>query len=215
MKILITGGAGFIGVNTAKRCIQAGWDVVLLDNLSRKGADANLEDLRREGDFELVVADLRDAEKTRGCIQRHRDADLVLHLAAQVAVTTSVEDPITDSAINIGGTLNLLEGLRHVRFDGLLVFASTNKVYGKMDDVRVVEGDGRYAYEELVDGIGEGRPLDFHSPYGCSKGAADQYVHDYWTAPIWSRGSGVGGMVCHRRRYGAADHHFWRRQAGA
>jgi CDP-paratose 2-epimerase len=161
------------------RCLRDGWEVVLLDDLSRKGAEANLEDLRSAGEFELLVADIRDAAKMQECIQRHRDADLVLHLAAQVAVTTSVEDPLADSAINIGGTLNLLESLRHVRFDGLLVYASTNKVYGKMEDVAVEEKEHRYAYRDLVEGIGELRPLDFHSPYGCSKGAADQYVRDY------------------------------------
>jgi len=179
VKVVITGGAGFIGVNSAKRFLREGWEVVLLDNLSRKGAQANLEDLRTQGDFELVVADLRDLEKTKDCFRRHGNADLVLHLAAQVAVTTSVEDPITDSEINVGGTLNLLESLRQYGFGGLLIYSSTNKVYGKMDDVRIVDHGDRYAYGDLVNGIGEDRPLDFHSPYGCSKGAADQYVHDY------------------------------------
>lgn len=179
MKVVISGGAGFIGINAAKRCLRDGWEVVLLDNLSRKGAQANLDDLRRDGEFELAVADLRDFEKTNECFRRHGDADLVLHLAAQVAVTTSVEDPITDSEINVGGTLNLLESLRQGGFGGLLIYASTNKVYGKMDDVQIQELGDRYAYEDLDNGIDEDRPLDFHSPYGCSKGAADQYVHDY------------------------------------
>jgi CDP-paratose 2-epimerase len=179
VKVVITGGAGFIGVNAALRCLRDGWEVVLLDNLSRKGAHANLEDLRQKGDFELVVADMREGDEVHTRIERHRDADLVLHLAAQVAVTTSVEDPVTDSAINIGGTLNLLEALRSVSFEGLLVFASTNKVYGKMDDLEIIEVGDRYEYGNLPKGIGEDRPLDFHSPYGCSKGAADQYVRDY------------------------------------
>ena len=180
MKWLITGGAGFIGCHAAEQFHKAGHDVVVVDNLSRRGADANLEWLRSRGVAQFVKADVRDPRAMNDLLARHADADAVLHLAAQVAVTTSVADPRTDFEVNALGTLNILEAVRTVaKGRPAVLYSSTNKVYGNLEHVRVVEAGGRYAYENLPGGVDESEPLDFHSPYGCSKGSADQYVRDY------------------------------------
>jgi CDP-paratose 2-epimerase len=180
MTVLVTGGAGFIGCNVAHRLLVAGEHVRVLDNLSRKGVDKNvawLEENHRDG-FELVVADVRD----EGAVKRAlRGVDHVFHFAAQVAVTTSLIDPRFDFDVNARGTLNVLEAIRAQPEPPSLVYTSTNKVYGALDDV-ALRDEGRYvpADRELAaHGISEQRPLEFHSPYGCSKGTADQYVLDY------------------------------------
>jgi CDP-paratose 2-epimerase len=178
-KWIITGGAGFIGCHAASRFHAAGDRVVVVDNLSRRGADANLEWLRSRGVTDFVKADIRDAEAMRRVVGENADADAVLHLAAQVAVTTSVADPRADFDINALGTFNVLEAVRLAGGGPAVIYSSTNKVYGNLEHVRVVERDGRYAYEDLPEGVDESEPLDFHSPYGCSKGAGDQYVRDY------------------------------------
>lgn len=178
-KVIITGGAGFIGANAASRYLRRGGEVVCIDNLSRPGAQMNLEWLRTQGALTFSQTDVRDAAATRDVFAEHRDAKLVLHLAGQVAVTTSVADPRADFEANALGTLNVLEALRSARMRAPLFYASTNKVYGGMEGAHVVERGGRYDYEALPEGVGEEQPLDFHSPYGCSKGAADQYVRDY------------------------------------
>ena len=179
-KWIITGGAGFIGCHAAARFHEAGDRVVLVDNLSRRGADANLAWLRDRGLTEFVKADVRDAAALNDVLARHADADAVLHLAAQVAVTTSVKDPRDDFETNALGTFNVLEAVRTAAAGKpAVIYASTNKVYGNLEHVRVVERDGRYAYEDLPDGVAEAEPLDFHSPYGVSKGCGDQYVRDY------------------------------------
>ncbi|RMF35066.1 MAG: NAD-dependent epimerase/dehydratase family protein [Chloroflexi bacterium] len=179
MKALITGGAGFIGANLAHRLIGRGEEVILYDNLSRRGTEKNLAWLReRHGvdSFRLVRADVRDyptlAEVSRG-------VDVIYHLAAQVAVTTSVADPRTDFEVNALGTFNVLEAARHAGSDPIVLYASTNKVYGGMEEVVVVEEATRYRYRDYPQGVPETMPLDFHSPYGCSKGAGDQYTRDY------------------------------------
>jgi CDP-paratose 2-epimerase len=183
--ILVTGGAGFIGSNLADRLLREGHRVRLYDALSRAGTERNLAWLReRHGErLEFVHADIRDADRlTRAA----RDAAAVFHLAAQVAVTTSMVDPREDHDINIGGTFTLLEALRTrlVRSGERvpLVFASTNKVYGDLTDLDFVLEDDAYVPVDAAiraHGIGEMRSLDFHTPYGVSKGAADQYVLDY------------------------------------
>jgi len=176
---LITGGAGFIGSNYVSRLLERGEQVTVFDNLSRAGARLNLEWLRKtHGDksFELVVGDVRDA---RAIQDAAREASVIVHLAAQVAVTTSVTKPREDFEINALGTFNVLEAARASKKNPMLLYTSTNKVYGGMDDVRVVEQPTRYAYEDLPMGAAETQPLDFHSPYGCSKGSGDQYVRDY------------------------------------
>jgi CDP-paratose 2-epimerase len=178
-KWIITGGAGFIGCHAAARFHAAGDRVVVVDNLSRRGADANLAWLQKQGVADFIKADIRDAEAMRRVVADHADATAVLHLAAQVAVTTSVTDPRADFDINALGTFNVLEAVRLAGGGPAVVYSSTNKVYGNLEHVRVVERDGRYAYEDLPTGVDETEPLDFHSPYGCSKGAGDQYVRDY------------------------------------
>ena len=163
-RILITGGAGFLGVNAAIHLIKDGWGVTLLDNLSRPGTERNLKWVltRYPTRVTFVKEDVRNADALGHHVQNQ---DAILHLAGQVAVTTSLLDPNTDFDVNARGTLNVLEAVRNHNHDAPVVFASTNKVYGKLD-----HKDG--PCKEI-------QPLDFHSPYGCSKGAADQYVRDY------------------------------------
>lgn len=177
MNVLITGGAGFIGVHAANRFARE-HSVTVLDNLSRRGSEANLRWLQGQRDVEFVQCDIRQAEVLT-IVVRNTRPDLVLHLAAQVAVTTSVADPRTDFDINAVGTVNLLEAVRQHAPKAVLLYASTNKVYGGMEDTGVVLRNGHYQYSDLPYGVGEDQPLDFHSPYGCSKGAGDQYVRDY------------------------------------
>jgi CDP-paratose 2-epimerase len=178
MKLFITGGAGFIGCNSADYFLQQGHEVVVFDNLSRKGGPANLEWLRaRHGErLHFVSGDIRDYEVLAAAIG---GADAVLHLASQVAVTTSVQNPREDFEINALGTFNVLEAVRHECPDAAVLYASTNKVYGGMEGAKVVLDNGRYRYANYEHGIPETYPLDFHSPYGCSKGAGDQYMLDY------------------------------------
>jgi len=166
-RYLITGGAGFIGVNYVHRLLSRGEEVIIYDNLSRRGTKANLEWLRSEhGEdaFRLVVADVRDFEPLA---EAARGADVIVHLAAQVAVTTSVADPRTDFEVNALGTFNVLEAARLSGNRPIVLYASTNKVYGGMEDVAVVEEATRYRYKDLPWGVPETWPLDFHSPYGC------------------------------------------------
>lgn len=177
-RILITGGAGFIGANTARRFLQDGWAVTVWDNLSRRGAAMNLTWLRGIGAFAFEQFDLRHAHEVDKRLEGRR-FDLIIHCAGQVAVTSSVADPREDFESNAVGTFNLLEGVRRHTPKAMLIYASTNKVYGRMDDLPVVERNGRYEYADQPQGLSEKYPLDFYSPYGCSKGAADQYVHDY------------------------------------
>lgn len=178
MKILITGGSGFIGCNTAQRFLRLGDSVTVLDDLSRPGSRLNLQWLREQGQFEFIQGDVRDAAFVNDTIKQ-RQADVCIHLAAQVAVTTSVQEPRRDFEINALGTLNVLEAIREHSPDTILLNASTNKVYGKLPALKLQEEKGRYVLPDLPDGVSELQPLDFHSPYGCSKGAADQYVRDY------------------------------------
>jgi CDP-paratose 2-epimerase len=178
LRILITGGAGFIGCNAAARFGRAGHDVTVIDNLSRVGSEANARWLTDELSIPSTRLDLRQAEPIDAVVARLKP-DLVLHCAGQVAVTTSVTNPRRDFEDNALGTLNVLEAVRQRAPGAIVLYTSTNKVYGGMEDVGVVLRDGRYQYADLPRGCDERRPLDFHSPYGCSKGAADQYVRDY------------------------------------
>ncbi len=178
MRILITGGAGFIGCNLAAASIRAGHHVTLFDNLSRRGSAANLAWLRDAfGEaFAFVQGDIRDHS---AILRAMAGQEAVYHLAAQTAVTTSVTDPRPDFEINALGTFNVLEAARQAGHDPVFIYASTNKVYGGMEDALAQELATRYILPDYPEGVSEARPLDFHSPYGCSKGAADQYVRDY------------------------------------
>ena len=179
--VLITGGSGFVGANLAHRLLTEGRSVVLFDNLSRPGVEANARWLAAQHGprVQLVFGDVRDAAKLRDLVA---SSSAVFHFAAQVAVTTSLVDPVHDFEVNVRGTLNVLEAMRRLKRPPPLLFTSTNKVYGSLPDVSMVEQKTRYQPESesvAARGVGEERPLDFHSPYGCSKGAADQYVIDY------------------------------------
>ena len=191
--VLVTGGAGFIGCNLAHALLQDGLRVRIFDNLSRRGTERNLAWLQEQhpNGLELVRGDVRDFAAVREAVQ---GADVIYHLAAQVAVTTSVADPRTDFEVNALGTLNVLEAARLAGHQSIVVFTSTNKVYGGLEDVAVVENETRYEFRDYPTGIPESRPLDFHAPYGCSKGAADQYVRDY--ARIYGLPTVVFRMSC-------------------
>jgi CDP-paratose 2-epimerase len=179
--VLITGGAGFIGTNVAHRFLQSGQRVIVFDNLSRPGVERNLAWLERNyGDLvQVEIGDVRNANALNKLV---RGIGKVFHFAAQVAVTTSLENPIEDFEINARGTLNLLEAMRTLPSPPQLIYTSSNKVYGELSDVAMAADRKRYVpMDEQVraHGFGEKRPLAFHSPYGCSKGAAGQYVLDY------------------------------------
>src|SRR3989344_1031877 len=176
-KMLIAGGAGFIGSNLAAHFIKKGYWVTVVDNLSRQGSKANIHWLKQTGSFKLLNRDIRNADEIKNAVT---DQDIILHLAAQVAVTTSVINPREDFEINALGTFNLLDSVRKSGRKPLFIFTSTNKVYGGMENIKVVEKNGRYCYRDYPRGISEKFNLDFHSPYGCSKGTADQYVRDYY-----------------------------------
>lgn len=203
-RLLITGGCGFIGTNLAEYFAQRSWVVTVLDNLSRKGAVENLLWLREQyPQIRTVHADIRtDHQVLRAEVSA---ADAVFHLASQVAVTTSFKNPREDCEINAIGTLNLLEAIRATGANPAFIYASTNKVYGGMEDVAVELTGSRYQYRDLPHGIPESRHLDFHSPYGCSKGAGDQYTHDY--ARVYGLNTVVLRQSCiyGPRQYGITD----------
>ena len=179
--VVITGGSGFIGANLAHRLLGDGLPVLLFDNLSRPGVEQNLQWLRETHGprVQIQVGDVRDGDAVARAV---RHASQVFHFAAQVAVTTSLANPVCDFEVNARGTLNVLEALRALESPPPLLFTSTNKVYGELKDVGLRNQGRRYEPSDpavRATGIGEGRPLDFHSPYGCSKGTADQFVVDY------------------------------------
>lgn len=205
MKVLITGGAGFIGTNAAHAFASDGHEVIVFDNLSRRGTDTNLKWLREQCSPTFVQGDIRHFDDLQHTLREHPDVDVVLHLAAQTAVTTSVKAPREDFEINALGTFNLLEAIRIAESRPVLIYASTNKVYGGMEEVAIEKCDTRYAYRDLPGGISETQCLDFHSPYGCSKGTADQYVRDY--ARIYGLRTVVFRQSCiyGRRQFGIED----------
>ena len=180
MKIIITGGAGFIGSNAASFFLNRGDEVIIYDNLSRSGSKKNLTWLRSLGrKFTLIEGQITSRKDVSKLSVAFPNADAIIHLAAQVAVTSSVTDPRADFEINALGTFNLLEEIRKSGTKAKIIYSSTNKVYGSMETVKVIEGKTRFSYKDLLNGVPETQPLDFHSPYGCSKGTADQYMHDY------------------------------------
>jgi CDP-paratose 2-epimerase len=177
--VIVTGCAGFIGSHLAKHYLEKGDVVHGIDNLSRNGCSTNLEILSTYKNFAFYKQDIRDFAGVSAIFQKAGKVDLIIHEAGQVAVTTSVINPREDFEINALGTFNMLEATRLYAREAMFQFASTNKVYGKMADVEITEKNGRYEYEKLTTGISENYGLEFYSPYGCSKGAADQYVRDY------------------------------------
>lgn len=209
-RILITGGLGFIGTNLAVSLLESGMlenrgEIVILDNYSRPGTRLNqryLLEHRRAHRITIVNGDVRNMRLVHEIMP---GINAVFHLAAQVAVTTSVQSPLDDFQVNAHGTLNVLEAARTQKAPPLIVFPSTNKVYGGLEDLTFEEKETRYACPDLPNGVPECQPLDFHSPYGCSKGAADQYVRDY--ARIYAVPSVVLRLSCvfGPRQFGIGD----------
>jgi CDP-paratose 2-epimerase len=202
---LITGGAGFIGSNYVSRLLRRGEKVVLFDNLSRPGSNENLKWLREtfgDSSFKFILGDIRQAAQVEEAV---READVIVHLAAQVAVTTSVQKPREDFEVNATGTFHVLEAARSSERKPMILYASTNKVYGQMENVLVAEDGSRYVYQDSSFSTSELQPLDFYSPYGCSKGAGDQYVRDY--ARIYGLPSVVMRQSCiyGMHQFGAED----------
>ncbi|THB66156.1 MAG: NAD-dependent epimerase/dehydratase family protein [Gammaproteobacteria bacterium] len=178
MKILITGGCGFLGSNLASNAIRSGNKIIVFDNLSRYGASNNLQWLQSIGEFEFIHGDIRSFNDIAQVIKKTKP-DAIFHLAGQVAMTTSIQDPKKDFEINTVGTHNLLESVRKCSPDSIVIYSSTNKVYGDLERYDYVEDDTRYRCREFPMGFNEQTPLNFESPYGCSKGAADQFMLDY------------------------------------
>jgi CDP-paratose 2-epimerase len=178
MKLLITGGCGFLGSNLAAHAIREGTDLCVFDNLSRHGSHSNLDWLRQTGLFDFSHGDIRNHNDVENVVKRVRP-DAVFHLAGQVAMTTSIANPRLDFEINALGTLNLLEAVRNHVPHATVIYSSTNKVYGDLEQYAYEERESRYVCVEHDAGFDESVPLEFHSPYGCSKGAADQYLLDY------------------------------------
>ena len=206
-RVVITGGAGFLGSNIADALATRGQDVLVLDSLTRPRVEENLAWLRERHPqrVQAMRADIRDAERLREAL---RGSKAVVHLAAQVAVTTSVADPLDDFEVNARGTLNVLEAVRAVAPEAPVLFASTNKVYGKLMPLEAMVQHGeRYAPSDpaFADGLDEATPLSFYSPYGCSKGVADQYVLDY--ARVFGLRTAVFRMSClyGPRQFGTED----------
>jgi len=180
--ILITGGAGFIGANYARRRLGVGDRVVVFDNLSRPGSDRNLQWIRagdRHGRLQVVVADVRDRTAVDEAV---RSVDEIVHLAGQVSVVESLRDPVADFDVNAGGTLNVIDAARRSPHRPAIVYASTNKVYGSLEGYRIVEHTSRHLIPDLPFGIDEDVPFDVLTPYACSKGAGDLYVQDAWSS---------------------------------
>jgi len=178
MKYLITGGCGFIGSNLAAEVLNRGEELFVFDNLFRHGSKENLKLLQSQGKFTYFPFDIRDSNDIEKVVKEVRP-DYIFHLAGQVAMTTSISNPRLDFEINTLGTFNLLEAVRKYAPDVTIIYSSTNKVYGDFENLTFEETATRYVCKEYPNGFPESIPLDFHSPYGCSKGAADQYLLDY------------------------------------
>jgi len=178
MKLLITGGCGFLGSNLAAHALAKGYELTVFDNLYRDGSQANLSWLTSQGNFRFIHGDIRNAHDVAAAV-RAVAPDAIFHLAGQVAMTTSIANPRMDFEVNALGSLNLLEAVRLHCPAAAVVYSSTNKVYGDLEQYAYSETATRYVCSDRPSGFDESTPLDFHSPYGCSKGAADQYMLDY------------------------------------
>lgn len=178
MKYLITGGCGFLGSNIASAILKLGHDLVVFDSLYRFGSYKNLEWLKTQGEFEFIHSDIRNTNDVERSIKFHKP-DVIYHLAGQVAMTTSIADPRMDFEVNVGGSFNLLNAVRLYSPDSVVIYSSTNKVYGDLEQFKYRETDTRYECIDKPNGFDESINLDFHSPYGTSKGSADQYMLDF------------------------------------
>ena len=178
MKILITGGCGFLGSNLAASALERGDELTVFDNLSRLGSPQNLEWLRGQGKFTHVHGDIRNTNDVTRLI-RDVKPDAVFHVAGQVAMTTSIANPRLDFEINAGGSLNVLEAVRDHAPEAAVIYSSSNKVYGDLEYIDYQETETRYVDPAHPQGLDENTPLEFQSPYGCSKGSADQYMQDF------------------------------------
>jgi CDP-paratose 2-epimerase len=200
MKYLITGGCGFIGSNLAAEVLKRGDELIVFDNLFRFGSSKNLEWLRTKGDFKYYPFDIRNANDIEVVIKEEKP-DVVFHLAGQVAMTTSISNPRLDFEVNAMGTFNLLDAIRKYSPDSMVLYSSSNKVYGDFEGLTFEEKETRYTCVEYPKGFDETLPLNFHSPYGCSKGAADQYLLDF------NRIYGIKTVVFrHSSMYGGNQH---------
>ena len=177
-RYLITGGCGFLGSNLALEVMRQEAELVVFDNLSRYGSAKNLEWLKSQGRFTFVAGDIRNRDDVGAVVRQYRP-DVIFHLAGQVAMTTSIERPYLDFETNAMGSLNLLEAVRQYAPEAIVLYSSTNKVYGDLEQYAYREAETRYECLDRPQGFDEATPLEFHSPYGCSKGAADQYMLDY------------------------------------
>jgi len=200
MKYLITGGTGFIGSNLAAEVLKRGEELFVFDNLFRFGSSKNLEWLKGKGEFKFFPCDIRNNNDVETVI-REVKPNVIFHLAGQVAMTTSIANPRLDFEVNTMGTFNLLEAVRKYSPNSMILYSSTNKVYGDFDDLTFEEQGTRYVCKEYPNGFDERIPLNFQSPYGCSKGAADQYLLDYY------RMFGIKTVVFrHSSMYGGNQH---------
>lgn len=179
MKYLITGGCGFLGSNLASEVLSRGEELFIVDNLYRHGSYENLKWLMNQGDFTYIHSDIRNANDVETVIKSTKP-DVIFHLAGQVAMSTSLENPRMDFEVNAMGSLNVLESVRKYSPDSIIIYSSTNKVYGDLEWVRYEETNTRYITPDFPNGFPENIALDFHSPYGCSKGTADQYMLDFY-----------------------------------
>ena len=204
MKYLITGGCGFLGSNIAKEILDRGHDLIVFDNLHRLGSDQNLEWLKTIGSFEFVHGDIRNSNDVERLVKFHKP-DVIFHLAGQVAMTTSISDPRKDFEVNVGGSFNLLNAVRLFSPNTAVIYSSTNKVYGDLEQFKYRETATRYECIDKPEGFNETVNLDFHSPYGTSKGSADQYMLDFariygLKTAVFRHSSMFGG-----RQYATAD----------
>ena len=179
MKYLITGGCGFVGSNLAQEVLRRGEELVIFDNLYRLGSEKNLEWLKQQGEFVFYRSDIRNADDVSYVVEKEMP-DVIFHVAGQVAMTTSLDRPRFDFEINVNGTFNLLEAVRKFCPKTPIFYSSTNKVYGDLEKYDYEEQGLRYVNLKYPQGLPESIPLDFRTPYGCSKGAADQYMKDYY-----------------------------------
>ncbi|WP_457623732.1 GDP-mannose 4,6-dehydratase [Persephonella sp.] len=179
MKYLITGGCGFLGSNLATEVLGRNEELIIFDNLYRVGSYKNLEWLKTKGNFKFVHGDIRNREDIESVIKQEKP-DIIFHLAGQVAMTTSIQNPRLDFEVNALGTFNLLDSVRKFSPESIVIYSSTNKVYGDLEWVNYEETETRYIAPQFPKGFPENIPLEFHSPYGCSKGSADQYMLDFY-----------------------------------